>query len=73
MSSLTMRAKHFFDALKQLDEHSKIVKEEFFRDRGELLAGLIKGKTSDELTEAKPSGCLFMSTDKCSFYTYSKL
>lgn len=48
--------------LKQLNEDSKVVKVEFFHDRGELLAGLIKGKPSDELTGvAPPSGCPFMA------------
>ncbi|XP_022879093.1 pathogen-related protein-like [Olea europaea var. sylvestris] len=45
----------------ELDEDSKVVKVEFFSDRGELLAGLIKGKTLDNSTEATPSGCPLMS------------
>ncbi|KAL2467882.1 pathogenesis-related family protein [Forsythia ovata] len=49
-------------AILELDEHSKIVKKEVFSDRGELLAGLIKGKTSNESTEETPSGCPIMSS-----------
>lgn len=32
----------------ELDEHSKIVRVEFFYDRGELLGALVKGSTSDD-------------------------
>lgn len=50
-------------AIHQLDENSKIVRVEFFYDRGELLTGLIKGKTSDESTGDAPSGsaCPFLA------------
>lgn len=50
-------------AIFELNEDSKVVKVEFFHDRGELLAGLIKGKPSDESTAgvAPPSGCPFMA------------
>ncbi|KAG8389803.1 hypothetical protein BUALT_Bualt01G0016500 [Buddleja alternifolia] len=47
----------FGTAVFELDEHSKMVKVEFFFDRGELLAGLTKGKTSD----GSSTGCPFMS------------
>lgn len=43
--------------LQQLDEHSKIVKVEFFYDRGELLGGLLNGAVSDGLPVAAPSDC----------------
>ncbi|KAG8389805.1 hypothetical protein BUALT_Bualt01G0016700 [Buddleja alternifolia] len=46
----------FGTAIFELGEHSKTVKVEFFFDRGELLAGLIKVKSSDGST-----GCPFMS------------
>ncbi|KAL8515202.1 hypothetical protein ACS0TY_014060 [Phlomoides rotata] len=42
----------------ELNEDSKIVKVEFFHDRGELLAGLIKTKTS---VDSIPSACPFMA------------
>ncbi|GFZ09913.1 hypothetical protein Acr_21g0005120 [Actinidia rufa] len=45
----------------QLDEHSKIVKVEFFYDRGELLGGLLKGATSDVSKTEMPS------TSSCPF------
>lgn len=46
-----------------MNEEKKIVKVEFFYDRGELLAALIKGKTSEEPTgdAAAPLGCPFMA------------
>ena len=47
--------------VKQLDEHSKIVKVEFFFDRGELLGGLLKGATSDVSKTEMPS------TSSCPF------
>ncbi|KAL3845439.1 hypothetical protein ACJIZ3_002842 [Penstemon smallii] len=34
-------------AIFELDEHSKVVKVEFFYDRGELLGGLVKGADYD--------------------------
>ncbi|XP_047964265.1 pathogen-related protein-like [Salvia hispanica] len=42
-------------AIFELNEESKIVKVEFFHDRGELLAGLIKAEP------ATPSGCPVMA------------
>ncbi|KAH6800094.1 hypothetical protein C2S52_000558 [Perilla frutescens var. hirtella] len=49
-------------AIYELNEESKLVKVEFFHDRGELLAGLIKAKPSDKSTGiAAPSGCPFMA------------
>ncbi|XP_075484147.1 pathogen-related protein-like isoform X3 [Primulina tabacum] len=47
----------------ELDENSKIVKIEIFCDRGELLSGLMKGKTDDESAHKTPSasGCPFMA------------
>ncbi|KAG8377419.1 hypothetical protein BUALT_Bualt08G0031000 [Buddleja alternifolia] len=47
-------------AIFELDEDSKVVKVEFFHDRGELLAGLVKGNTSDGSGNAT-STCPFMS------------
>ncbi|KAG6390478.1 hypothetical protein SASPL_148213 [Salvia splendens] len=46
-------------AIFELNEESKIVKVEFFHDRGELLAGLLKAKPSEGV--ATPSGCPFMA------------
>ncbi|KAH6824073.1 hypothetical protein C2S53_004039 [Perilla frutescens var. hirtella] len=50
-------------SIVELDENKKVVKIEFFYDRGELLAGLLKGETSDEsagvVTAA--SACPFMA------------
>ncbi|KAM0013901.1 putative NTF2-like domain superfamily protein [Helianthus debilis subsp. tardiflorus] len=46
----------------ELDENFKIVKVEFFYDRGELLAGLIKGAsatTLDSTTGGESSACPF--------------
>ncbi|KAM7514714.1 hypothetical protein LguiA_004297 [Lonicera macranthoides] len=43
----------------ELDENSKIVKVEFFFDRGELLGGLMKGSFSDTSTSAMTS-CPFL-------------
>ncbi|KAK6131493.1 hypothetical protein DH2020_034755 [Rehmannia glutinosa] len=51
----------FGTATFELNEDSKVVKVEFFYDRGELLAGLVKGKSSDESTANAPSGCPFMA------------
>ncbi|GFY85621.1 pathogenesis-related family protein [Actinidia rufa] len=48
-------------AIFELDEHSKIVKVEFFYDRGELLGGLLKGATSDVSKTEIPS------TSSCPF------
>ncbi|KAK6131494.1 hypothetical protein DH2020_034756 [Rehmannia glutinosa] len=41
-------------AIYELDEHSKIVKVEFFYDRGELLGGLVKGANSDDISSSCP-------------------
>ncbi|KAJ9675189.1 hypothetical protein PVL29_024222 [Vitis rotundifolia] len=43
-------------AIFEQDEHSKIVKVEFFYDRGELLGGLLKA-VSDGSLDATPSNC----------------
>ncbi|KAL6318472.1 hypothetical protein AAG906_041243 [Vitis piasezkii] len=43
-------------AIFEQDEHSKIVKVEFFYDRGELLGGLLKA-VSDGSMDATPSNC----------------
>ncbi|GER47856.1 pathogenesis-related family protein [Striga asiatica] len=50
-------------SIVEMNEEKKIVKIEFFYDRGELLAGLVKGKTSEEYAgdEAKESACPFMA------------
>ncbi|XP_051139486.1 pathogen-related protein-like [Andrographis paniculata] len=48
----------FGTAIFELDGNSKIVKIEFFHDRGELLAGLVKGGAS---TETSVPGCPFMA------------
>ncbi|KAL6515456.1 hypothetical protein OROHE_018490 [Orobanche hederae] len=50
-------------SIVEMNEEKKIVKVEFFYDRGELLAGLIKGKTSEESTggAAASLGCPFMA------------
>ncbi|KAK2985453.1 hypothetical protein RJ640_006749 [Escallonia rubra] len=48
--------------LMQLNHESKVVKVEFFYDRGELLAGLIKGGSSEDSTSEMPSGCPFSKT-----------
>ncbi|KAL0438198.1 UNVERIFIED_CONTAM: Pathogen-related protein [Sesamum latifolium] len=42
-------------------ENSKVVKVEFFYDRGELLAQLIKGQKTGESASNAPSGCPFMA------------
>lgn len=44
----------------QLDEHSKIVRVEFFYDRGELLGGLMKGKAGDDSASEMSSSCPFL-------------
>lgn len=48
----------------QLDEGSKIVKVEFFYDRGELLASLMKNSISDSsISDASTStNCPFLKT-----------
>ncbi|KAI3464627.1 hypothetical protein Pfo_021290 [Paulownia fortunei] len=51
----------FGTAIFELNEESKVVKVDFFYDRGELLAGLVKGKASGESTGNAPSGCPFMA------------
>ncbi|CAL5414678.1 unnamed protein product [Camellia sinensis] len=48
-------------AIFELDENSKIVKVEFFYDRGELLGGLMKGNnTGDNSTTEMASSCPFL-------------
>jgi len=47
-------------ATYQLDEQEKIVKVEFFFDRGELLGGLTKGASLDRSTEEATSSCPFL-------------
>ncbi|KAK4390988.1 Pathogen-related protein [Sesamum angolense] len=42
-------------------ENSKVVKVEFFYDRGELLAQLIKGEKSGESASNAPSACPFLA------------
>ncbi|XP_062159996.1 pathogen-related protein-like [Alnus glutinosa] len=44
----------------ELDEQEKIVKVEFFFDRGELLGGLTKGASLDRSTEQAASTCPFL-------------
>lgn len=45
----------------QLDDQEKIVKVEFFYDRGELLGGLLKGASlADSPSEAAASSCPFL-------------
>ncbi|XP_058188955.1 pathogen-related protein-like [Rhododendron vialii] len=44
----------------ELDEHSKIVRVEFFYDRGELLGGLMKGKAGDDSASEMSSSCPFL-------------
>lgn len=48
-----------------MDENKKIIKVEFFYDRGELLGGLVKGATMDNTpNEEAASSCPFLrSTD----------
>lgn len=48
---------NLFSCLKQLDEQEKIIKIEFFFDRGELLGGLLRGASLDSSTEAAVSTC----------------
>ncbi|KAL6998661.1 hypothetical protein U1Q18_048445 [Sarracenia purpurea var. burkii] len=47
-------------AVFELDEQSKIVKVEFFYDRGELLGGLTKGKACDDSTDEMAPSCPFL-------------
>jgi len=47
-------------AIFEVDEQWKIVKVEFFYDRGELLGGLMKGEGSDHITPEVPAGCPFL-------------
>ncbi|KAF8411674.1 hypothetical protein HHK36_004232 [Tetracentron sinense] len=48
-------------AIFELDEEMKIVKVEFFYDRGELLGGLLKGAAcSDNSADETSSGCPFL-------------
>ncbi|EYU17420.1 hypothetical protein ABFS82_03G089100 [Erythranthe guttata] len=49
----------FGTAIYTLNEECKVTNVEFFFDRGELLAGLLKGKTSDEAA-ALSGGCPFV-------------
>lgn len=53
----------FYFNIDQLNEESKVTKVEFFFDRGELLAGLVKGKTSDQTQALLSAGgaCPFIS------------
>ncbi|KAI5589361.1 hypothetical protein POPTR_005G188300v4 [Populus trichocarpa] len=44
----------------EVDEHMKVVKVEFFIDRGELLGGLMKGATLDGSTAEAASTCPFL-------------
>lgn len=46
----------------ELDEQSKIVKVEFFYDRGELLGGLMKGNPSEISTIDTSSTCPFLKS-----------
>lgn len=46
--------------LLQLDEHGKIVKVEFFFDRGELLGGLLKGASFDSSSKEAALACPFL-------------
>lgn len=50
--------------LEQLDENSKVVKVQFFYDPGQLLEGLVKGKTSAEHNTETPSTCPLLATAK---------
>ncbi|KAJ6735926.1 PATHOGEN-RELATED PROTEIN-LIKE [Salix viminalis] len=45
----------------QVDEHMKVVKVEFFMDRGELLGGLMKGASLDGSAAEAASACPFLS------------
>ncbi|XP_010244012.1 PREDICTED: pathogen-related protein-like [Nelumbo nucifera] len=47
-------------AIFELDEQMRIVKVEFFYDRGELLGGLMKGESSANSIEQGPSSCPFL-------------
>ncbi|KAL7155729.1 hypothetical protein ABFS83_03G096200 [Erythranthe nasuta] len=57
----------FSTTIYELNEESKIKKVEFFFDRGELLAGLMKSKTSEEtelgssVLSSSGGGCPFMA------------
>lgn len=46
--------------LEQMDEEMKIVKVEFFLDRGELLGGLMKGGRLESGNEEVAFGCPFL-------------
>lgn len=49
-------------AILEVDENDKIVKIEYFYDRGEFLSGFLKGKVPDEQEMIKtPTSCPFMS------------
>ncbi|KAK1356793.1 pathogen-related protein-like [Heracleum sosnowskyi] len=47
-------------AIFELGEDSKIVKVEFFYDRGELIGGLMKGENTDDSTGETSSSCPIM-------------
>ncbi|XP_031393499.1 pathogen-related protein-like [Punica granatum] len=48
-------------AIFKMDENKKIIKVEFFYDRGELLGGLIKGATMDTSSLGEPAlNCPFL-------------
>ncbi|KAF8377123.1 hypothetical protein HHK36_030496 [Tetracentron sinense] len=47
-------------AMFELDDRMKIVKVEFFFDRGELLGGLLKGASSDNSADVTSSICPFL-------------
>lgn len=40
-----------------MNEDSKVVRVEFFYDRGELLGGLVKGSNSDDVEAHVSSSC----------------
>lgn len=44
----------------QIDEQSKIVRVEFFYDRGELLGSLVKGASTEGPTIEAASSCPFL-------------
>ncbi|CAK9134740.1 unnamed protein product [Ilex paraguariensis] len=55
------RVEFYGIAIFELDEHSRVVKVEFFYDRGELLAGLMKGITSSDDSKIEiSSSCPFL-------------
>lgn len=48
------------EILLQLDDGGKIVKVEFFFDRGELLGGLMKGASVGSSSKEAALGCPFL-------------